>query len=285
VSDEPTAGGPEPNRGLADLVAANPAWYHTLDLGQGVVTPGWFDLRPVLDRMPWPDVSGKRCLDVGPYDGALAFELERRGAAEVIAADIADTASWDWPLRLRVRGPEVRNRLAGVDPGAGFKIAKQALSSKVERVEVSIYELSPESVGEFDVISCGSLLLHLQNPVAGLEAIHSVCRPDGHFLSAETISPGLSLLRPKAPVAQFESGEQCRWWTPNRAGHKALLRSAGFTIEREAKPYAIPFGPGHHVAAVGDGRPRRTRLATRLLGGGPGLTHAAVLARPEALGA
>ena len=38
--------------------------------------------------MPWPDVRGKRCLDVGTYDGFLAFELERRGAASVVATDI-----------------------------------------------------------------------------------------------------------------------------------------------------------------------------------------------------
>ena len=76
-------------------------WYHTMELAPGVVTPGWFDLRPILDRLPWPDVEGKRCLDVGTYDGHLAFELERRGAAEVLALDISDHESWDWPIRIR----------------------------------------------------------------------------------------------------------------------------------------------------------------------------------------
>src|SRR3954469_15020041 len=80
-------------------VDAQPHWYHTMELAPGVVTPGWFDLRGILDRMPWPDVTGRRCLDVGTYDGQLAFELERRGAAEVVAIDLSDHAEWDWPVR------------------------------------------------------------------------------------------------------------------------------------------------------------------------------------------
>jgi hypothetical protein len=37
-----------------------PLWYHTIDVGHGVSTPGWFDLRPIVEGMPWPDVKGKR---------------------------------------------------------------------------------------------------------------------------------------------------------------------------------------------------------------------------------
>jgi hypothetical protein len=40
-----------------------------------VVTPGWFDFRPMWDRMPWPDVKGKRCLDVWTFDESLRFEV------------------------------------------------------------------------------------------------------------------------------------------------------------------------------------------------------------------
>ena len=42
-------------------------------------------------------LRGKRCLDVGTYDGFWAFEMERRGAAEVVAVDVLDHARWDWP--------------------------------------------------------------------------------------------------------------------------------------------------------------------------------------------
>src|SRR5918998_3481447 len=59
-------------------------WYHTLELGEGVVTKGMFDHRPHLHHYPIPaDLSGKRCLDVATIDGFWAFEMERRGAASV----------------------------------------------------------------------------------------------------------------------------------------------------------------------------------------------------------
>ena len=88
-------------RDLSAEVAAHQLWYHTMELAPGVVTPGWFDLRPVIDRLPWPDVRGKRCLDVGTFDGHLAFELERRGAGEVVCTDLASEAEWDWPAESR----------------------------------------------------------------------------------------------------------------------------------------------------------------------------------------
>lgn len=83
-----------------------------MELAPGVVTSGWFDLRPIVDRMPWPDVRGKRCLDIGTYDGFLAFELERRGAAEVVCTDVDDHRGWDWPAHTRLaRAPACRSAL------------------------------------------------------------------------------------------------------------------------------------------------------------------------------
>jgi tRNA (mo5U34)-methyltransferase len=146
-------------------VEAVALWYHTIDLPGGVSTPGWFDLRPIVNRMPWPDVRGRRCLDVGTYDGFLAFELERRGASEVVAVDIADHSSWDWPARARALGPDRLAELAGPEKGEGFRVAKAALGSSVERVEVSAYDLDPAGLGTFDVVVCGSLMLHLRDPV------------------------------------------------------------------------------------------------------------------------
>lgn len=72
-------------------------WYHTLDLPGGVVTPGEFDLRPILSRLPLPSrMEGMRCLDVGSRDGFYAFEMERRGAT-VLSIDIEDPDDVDFP--------------------------------------------------------------------------------------------------------------------------------------------------------------------------------------------
>src|SRR5919199_6460822 len=132
-----------------------PLWYHTMELAPGVTTPGWFDVRPAVELMPWPEVRGKRCLDVGTYDGFLAFELERRGAAEVVATDIADHAEWDHEVRLGARSTELLETIAG-EKGAGFEIARDLLGSSVEKREVNAYDLTPDAVGEFDVVVCGS---------------------------------------------------------------------------------------------------------------------------------
>src|SRR3954469_4520785 len=77
-------------------------WYHTLELGNGVVTKGMFDHRPHMKHYPIPaDLTGKRCLDGATMDGYWAFEMERRGAASVTALDLEDPEALDWPAALR----------------------------------------------------------------------------------------------------------------------------------------------------------------------------------------
>jgi tRNA (mo5U34)-methyltransferase len=250
-------------------------WYHTLDLGGGVVTPGWMDLRPVVARLPWPDLRGKRCLDVGTYDGFFAFELERRGAAEVVATDISDHSQWDWPRAMRERGAEFLAEVAG-EKGRGFEVARSALGSRVVKREISVYELSPEAVGEFDVVVCGSLMLHLKDPVRALEAIRSVCR--GWFLSAEQIDPVLTLLSPRRPATWFRAGNQTQWQIPNVAGLRAMVECAGFRVERAVRPYAVPFGAGYPGGGVRSMRAIAHGALTRVVAGGRGVPHAAVLA-------
>src|SRR5206468_10471681 len=51
----------------------------------------WYDAvdrRPLAAELPWPDLAGKRCLDIGTADGFWALEMERRGAADVLATDV-----------------------------------------------------------------------------------------------------------------------------------------------------------------------------------------------------
>lgn len=259
-------------------IAENPRWYHSIDVAPGVTTPGAFDLRPIVDRLPWPEVRGKRCLDVGTYDGFFAFELERRGAAEVVATDIGDHEQWDWPPHLRARGPEYL-RLAAGPKGAGFEIARSLLGSAVQREQLNVYELSPERLGRFDVIVCGSLLLHLRDPLRALSAIQSVCVD--RFLSTNTIDLRPSVRHPGRPIVRLDGvSDLCQWWLPNAAAHRQMLRAAGFAVERESRLYSIPFGPAHEPMPL---RPRRvmSKLARRILTGNDGVPHHAVLARSE----
>ncbi len=267
---------------LAEQVASVPAWYHTIDLPGGMETPGYFDLRPIVDVLPWPDVRGKRCLDVGTYDGYLAFELERRGAAEVVAIDVADPHDWDWPPDARAAGPERVIDGLGPEHARGFDVARVALESRVERRDMTIYELSPETVGEFDAVVCGSLLLHLRDPLRALEAIRSVCK--GSFLSSEEIRLALSLLHPRRPLAELDgSGERVQWWVPNAAGHERMLFAAGFTVEQTTRPYVLGFGKSHPAFEARRSGPRHLagQMLQRAFAGGTGVPHRALLAKPR----
>ena len=220
---------------LRDQVDAQPIWYHTMELGPGVVTPGWFDLRPIVAQLPWPDVEGKRCLDVGTWDGFLAFEMERRGATEVVAVDIPSHADWDHLPREREQAIAEQGKIQGTK-GAGFQIAAEALDSSVRREWISIYDLSPERLGTFDVVVCGSLLLHLRDPFAALQAVRSVC--SGEFMSAEQIDARLTLMAPRRP-ALFIDGRQGRWMVANSAGHRRMLEISGFDLLSVGLPYPL----------------------------------------------
>jgi tRNA (mo5U34)-methyltransferase len=253
-------------------------WYHSIEVAPGVVTPGWFDLRPIIDKLPWPDVRGRRCLDVGTSDGFLAFELERRGAAEVVAADISEHDGWDLEVRGRENAQEYLHAIEGPTMGVGFSIARELLGSSVRYERISVYDLSPEVIGTFDIVVCGSLLLHLRDPLRGLEAIRSVCA--GQFLCTNQVDLRRSIGARRRPLLRLDgTSGLTQWWLPNPAGHRQLLLAAGFDIERESGLYSIPFGPSH------TSRSRRPRwllvsAARRLFTGSDGVPHHAILARP-----
>ena len=260
-------------------------WYHSIELPDGTVTPGAFDLRPSARIVPLPkDLSGKRCLDVGTWDGFWAFEMERRGAAEVVAIDIEDPERWDWPPRERLSRSRVELAvLGGRKPaGAAFAAAAAALGSHARRVDRSIYQLDPDVDGRFDVVFVGSLLLHLRDPVGALDRVRSVC--SGEVVVADTVEAIPSLLRPRTPTARLEGIDRPWWWLPNRAGLHQMVRSAGFEIVAATGLYYVPTGAGHEPI-------RRRGLPRRLLTAGGreevivalrGVPHAAVRARPVA---
>jgi tRNA (mo5U34)-methyltransferase len=226
---------------LRQAVAGVP-WYHTIELPGGVVTPGRWDTRRASAELPIPaSLAGKRCLDVGTWDGFWAFEMERRGAAEVVAIDVADATAWDWPERARqVDVGTWEGGGAGEHPG--FDIAHRALGSRVRRIELSAYDASPGELGTFDFVLAGSILRHLRDPVKALAALRTVV--DGVLLSADGFSPTLSLLRPFTPAADLSGLDVPAWWSPNVAGRRRLLEAAGFRIVRTGRPYFLRRGPG-----------------------------------------
>jgi SAM-dependent methyltransferase len=193
-----------------------------------VVTPGQIDLRSAARRVLPLDLSGKRALDVGTFDGFWAFELERRGA-EVVAIDIGAVSDAQIPPNNR-ETVERESSAFGVEIGRGFEIATQLLGMRAERVVCSVLELTPEVIGgPVDFAFIGALLIHLRDPVGGLERVLSSLVPGGELHQLEPVSLRLSVLHPRRPVAQMQTLETAfNWWRPNWATLRAWLQTAGF---------------------------------------------------------
>lgn len=216
------------------------AWYHTIDLPDGTSTPGVFDTRAVAGLVRWPaGLPGGRCLDVGTCDGFWAFEMERRGAAEVIAIDVEDPNQLDWSWESR-RDPEAM-RAWEARRGRRFDIARRALGSRVTRIACSVYDLDPSVHGRFDVVFCGTLLVHLRDPIRALERMRDVCA--GELVLVECVDARLDLIARRVPCARFAPAPE-QWWRVNRAGLLSLLGVAGFDVLWASRRFHTPFGAG-----------------------------------------
>jgi len=195
-------------------------WYHTLDLGNGITTPGAFDHSPELSKYPIPPrLDGMRALDIATYDGYWAFEFERRGAAEVVATDIGCMAELDLPEKIR---SQISVEQLAKKTGAGFNLMKEALHSKVRREIVSVYDLSPERIGKFDFVFCSDLLLHLKNPMKALESIRSVVQREAVLVE------GYSPFLPERTVEYRGGTRRCVWWSFGLGSLEQMIRDAGF---------------------------------------------------------
>jgi tRNA (mo5U34)-methyltransferase len=224
----------------ADAVRARVAeldWWHTIEVAPGVVTPGGWDLRPTAERLPWPpSLAGMRCLDVGTMDGFWAFELERRGAGEVVASDVLDAARLDRFLADRLRGRQHRR-----PSERNFALAAELRGSRIELRDLNVYELDPDEVGEFDLVVMGYVLQMLRDPLRGLEAVRGVCR--GQLILLDTVSRPLELLR--APLARLDARRDgSEWFVFNRRGLRKALELAGWVVEETTPVLRDQAGPG-----------------------------------------
>lgn len=184
-------------------------WFHSIDLGNGIVTPGVDRSARRLKGIHMPEsLVGKSVLDIGTFDGFYAFEAERRGA-KVVATD---TAVW--------RNPDIGKH--------GFNLARRVLGSAVDDREIDVLELSPETVGTFDLVLFLGVLYHLPDPMRALERVASVTERQ---LIMET---HVDLLGTRRPAAAFYpadelAGDTSNWWGPNLAGAMGMLRAVGFS--------------------------------------------------------
>ena len=190
--------------------AASIRWYHTIDLGGGVVTRGIDDTPQRLARLQLPaSLQGLTVLDIGAWDGFFSFECERRGAARVVAADHYSWHGGGWGTK------------------AGFDLAREALGSRVEDVDIDVMDLSPERVGVFDVVLFLGVLYHLRHPFLALERIAPIAQRQ---LIVETVVDMVGMSRPAMafyPERELNN-DPTNWWAPNVPAMRGMLASVGF---------------------------------------------------------
>ena len=175
-------------------------WWHSFELPDGSTIRGVSALdaqKMRLAQFPIPhDLSGKRVLDIGAWDGWFSFEMERRGA-EVLAIDRFDNP----------RFHEIRERLG----------------SRVEYRRLDVYEVSPCTVGRFDIVLFLGVLYHLKHPLLALERVCSVARDMAaveSFVLGER--HGLTAAQEERNLLQFFEdddfgGQVDNWFAPTTA--------------------------------------------------------------------
>ncbi|MEP6568949.1 MAG: DUF1698 domain-containing protein [Acidobacteriota bacterium] len=211
----------------AELKRLEP-WFHRIDLGNGLYTKTESVMGEPVDHPlgPWQtiqelmprDLSGKTVLDVGCNAGFYAFETKRRGAARVLGVD---------GQRQHVRQGLFVRKVLGLD---------------VEFRRLNVYEVSPRSVGQFDITLALGLLYHLKHPILALENLYQVTK---ELLIIETaIMPrkrtpesfqhsfgaAPAVLHPLVYVENPPAAKEqvFNWFLPGVGALTALLRNTGF---------------------------------------------------------
>jgi tRNA (mo5U34)-methyltransferase len=185
-------------------------WFHSFLLPDGARIEGIQSLEFLherLARFPLPeDMSGKRVLDIGAWDGWFSFELERRGA-QVTAVDCVEVK--------------------------GFLEIRERLRSQVDYRILDVYELPAANLGTFDCVLFLSILYHLKHPLLALEIVCALARDLAIIESFVTDADKWPSNRDQIPSMEFYEtdelgGQLDNWIGPSVSCLLAMCRAAGF---------------------------------------------------------
>ena len=187
-------------------------WFHSVDLGNGVVTPGSKSLdllHAEAEAVFGPlDLRGKSVLDIGAWNGYFSFEAKRRQAERVLATD-----HFCWT-------PEINGRVT-------FDLARTALNLEIEDLEIDVPDLTPDRIGQFDVVLFLGVFYHLVDPIQALQKVAALTK------EVAVVETPLDLRGLERPAMVFYPGAELNndptnWWGPNRQCMEALLKLVGF---------------------------------------------------------
>lgn len=238
-------------------------WWHSIDLGDGIVTPGHKPsslLEQEIEALQLPDLHGKTVLDIGAWDGYFSFAAERRGASRVVALDYytwaTDPAAIEWSGNRAPKRPSPEQPWDPVNlPGKrGFDLARDALGSNVESVFDDLLTLDVAALGQFDVVLFLGVLYHTRYPGQMLDIVAKLTR---ETMIIETESFTLAGYESLALGEFFETNEladnDSNWWSFTEPAIAGMCRSSGFT--------AVEFLPPLHRTPTESGLQRHRALA------------------------
>jgi len=193
-----------------------PLWIHSIDLGNGLRTPGYWPpdtqvaITEAIDAL---DFRGKRVLDVGCLDGLWSFEAERRGAAEVYAIDLTSQAR---PSR---------------EPY--FRLACELLNSKARYFpDLSVFDVGELGRDDFDIVLYLGVYYHLRDPVLSFARLRQVM-PEGATLLAEGQAIDVPEVYARFFYRDAFQGDRTNWWIPSVPCLREWVECSFFEIESE----------------------------------------------------
>jgi len=198
------------------LVEDVPFWWHSIDLGDDIMTRGHAsrgDREKILSAIP-ADLRGKKVLDIGCWDGLYSFECEKRGA-EVCAIDNRQQEAF-----------VASHYGVQYDTLSGFRVARKLLNSKVKFREMDLYDLRG-SRERHDIVLLLGVLYHLKYPLLALEIVSALTR-DFVLVESHYIVDGETYPHMRFYPSNELNNDPTNHWGPNLSCIKTMLRAAGF---------------------------------------------------------
>ncbi len=231
---------------IIQAVAAIPHWFHSIDFGHDIVTPGDKSpetLQKQLAELDLPNLQGKTVLDIGAWDGFYTWTAERLGASRVVSLDHfvwmlnrekATQIQSEWqkngttPIPFESTAAWEPDKLPGK---RGYDLACKVFNSQAESYIGDYLTVDYEELGgPFDVVFYLGVLYHMRNPILALEKVAAATK-EVAIIETEACLP--NYFTDETLCQFFErdelNGDFTNWWIPTEKAIVGLCRAAGFS--------------------------------------------------------
>ncbi len=195
---------------FAQGLASHGGWYHSMEFPDGARIEGYTPLSVLRDRyaelhLPG-DLTGKRALDIGAWDGWFSFEMERHGA-QVTAVDVVALPNFEYAHRRK--------------------------QSQVRYVVDDVVNLPRHNLGQFDYTLFLGVLYHVRHPLLALDTVCGLTREMAIIDSYVIDGDDRAHIHSPLPFCEFYETDELggnldNWFGPTVDCLLAFCRSAGF---------------------------------------------------------